>query len=385
MARLTPLLLLPLVGCAEPDLDAMFTLADVSSGGRTEAVDALAALADGAEESLVVSIPGGQDTEVSDILVRTADRGVSVEVVTDYDRREDPGIVALADAGIPVTLADDGITYFEFNLNADVSWTSEETILSSSFAVADHLEFMSASDLGEIHDGRRIIVEGRGQDLADDLFKEHNQLFGGADAVSTTAFDNLAKSIADNRWLYPLGTGPTLEVWFGPQERVTKRIIDSVYSAKASVYVLTDDLANEGLVKALQHKAGNDFDVQVIVGPSFGNNSAPLSRLLTNDAPDVVKRQVTTARTPTVVLIDLQTARDGNTYPAKGFVLSHDLYSAERLYRGGEVVTDQLVDGVLWTLEDPRHDYPGNADTLADELRVLVDTWQDHMDRSEAL
>ena len=34
------------------------------------------------------------------------------------------------------------------------------------------------------------------------------------------------------------------------------------------------------------------------------------------------------------------------------FVLTHELYSAARLYRGSEVVNDQLIDGALWVVSD---------------------------------
>ena len=48
-------------------------------------------------------------------------------------------------------------------------------------------------------------------------------------------------------------------------------------------------------------------------------------------------------RIPTLVLIDEDEARDGNTYPTRAFLLSHDLYSAARLYKDQEVISDQLL------------------------------------------
>lgn len=372
--------LLAVSACAAPDVGDFYTTVDVSTGGRADAALAVADLAASAEDSLHVALPAGVDTEVTDPLVAAWDDGLDVEVVTDTDQREDAGIVDLVDAGIPVTFSNDGIDYFEFSINADVSWTSNDTTLSTSFVVADRLRFVAASDLGWDHDGMRVIIQGQGEDLADDLLKEHNQLHGYAgqssDSVSETAYSNTAKSIADPRWMYPLGTGSIMEVWFGPQERVTKRIIDAVYSAKSDVRVLTDDLANEGLVKALQDKAELDFDVEVTVGPAFGTSTSALSRLLEREADDVDKRRVETGRNPTIVLVDFGVARDGNTYPAKAFVLSHDLYSAERLFRGSEVITDQLIDGVLYVFEDPQH--AGDPDSWLPELRTLHDAYEAH-------
>ena len=93
-----------------------------------------------------------------------------------------------------------------------------------------------------------------------------------------TAFSNMQKSIADNRWLYRTQSSLDLEVWLGPQERLTKRIIDAVYGARSSVRVLTNDFANEGLTQALQAKAGHGFNVQVIVGPGMRGSNSALSR-----------------------------------------------------------------------------------------------------------
>jgi len=386
MARLTPLLALLLVGCAEPDLDAMFTQTTVTSGTRDDVVTAVDDLLLTAEDSVRVALPAGQDTAITDRIVAAWNDGLDVEVTTDFDQVDDPGIQDLLDAGIPVTRTNDGIEYFEFVLGDDVAWDSMDTILSTSFVVVDDMRFVAVNDLGFDHEGTRIILEGRGQDVCDDLVKEHNQLMGNgvdaADATSTTAFDNQAKSIADPRWRYPLRTGAHLEVWFGPQERVTKRIIDAVYAARSDVHVLTDEFANEGLTKALQDKAELGFEVEVVVGPRFGETSERLARLLAQETPDVDKSRVTDERVPTIVLIDLYEARDGWTYPAKAFVLSHDLYSAERLYRSSPVITDQLIDGVLYVFEDADRAGP---DDVSDEVQTLVDVFEDHRSRAGGL
>ena len=188
---------------------------------------------------------------------------------------------------------------------------------------------------------------------------------------------------SDPRWRYPLRTGAQLEVWFGPQERVTKRIIDAVYAAKSDVRVLTDEFANEGLTKALQDKAEQGFDVQVVVGPRFGETSTALARLLATDTPNVRKSRVSEGRVPTVVLIDLEPARDDNVYPAKAFFLSHDLYSAERLYRSSPVLTDQLIDGVLYVFEDASD--RGGIGDVAPEVDALLEVFEEHQSRAGGL
>lgn len=371
-----------LTACAEADLDGLFAQVDVSSGGRAEAAEAAIDLIDSAENSLRIALPAGEDTELTDAIVAAWDDGIDVEVTTDFDQVDDPGIQALLDAGVPTTRTNDGLEYFEFVLGDDVSWESADTILSTSFVVADRTRFVAASDLGFAHDSTRILMVGRGEDLCDDLIKEHNQLMGNgqdaSDSTSTTAFDNQAKSIADPRWRYPLRTGAHVEVWFGPQERVTKRIIDAVYMARADIKVLTDDFGNEGLSKALQDKAEHGFDVQVVLGPRFDPRGSALNRQFAGDTPGVAKSQVQEGRVPTIVLIDTEVARDNKQYPTRGFVLSHDLYSAERLYRGSPVITDQLIDGVLFTFEDA----VAGREAPSPELQTLIDVFEEHAARA---
>ncbi|MFT7518968.1 MAG: hypothetical protein ACI9MC_001104 [Kiritimatiellia bacterium] len=388
MRTLIPIVLsIVCTGCAEADLDQLFTSIDLSiSVGPQDCTDALIEVADSAETTLNVALPGCQDTSISDALIDAYDRGVLVEVVTDFDRQDDAGVVAMIGAGVPVTLADDGIGYFEFSLTEDVEWASKDTILSSSFAVADDVDFTVSSDLGLTHGGSRIVARGHGQDFALDLTMEHNQLFGGSDATASTAYSNPAKSIVDDRWIYPLaGEGETSELWFGPQQRVTKRIIDAVYAAKGSIWVLTDDFANEGLAKALQHKAKYGFDTQVIVGSTLGSNSSALTRTLLRDTPDVPKAQTSGPHNPTIVLVDVGQARDGRYYPAKAFVLSHDLYSATRLFRSSPVITDQLIDSTLLVVEDNNHDGLTELDSLSPNIRAIIELYESHVDMAESL
>jgi hypothetical protein len=151
--------------------------------------------------------------------------------------------------------------------------------------------------------------------------------------------------------------------------------------ARSSVRVLTDDLANEGLIKALQDKAALGFDVEVVVGPSFGTNSSALARLFANTTPGVRKRR-TSEPNPTVVILDAATARDGNAYPARVFSLSHDLISANRLYRGTPVRNDQLIDGVLWVVEDELH--RATPSMRSEPLQLAVSLYEDHLARSGA-
>jgi hypothetical protein len=365
--------LLSCLACSAPDASNLFNQIQIDvANGPDETTSAFVDIIDGAQDALAIALPVGTDTVLTNSILDAHERGVYVELVLDYDNQEDEGFKSLIDEGVPHKLADDGLSYFEFNFTQDVGWSSEKTIMSSAFVVADQNTFISSTTAGGTESGPRVLVSGQGENLVEDLLTEHNQIFGDADAVAVTAYDSPAKSIVDNRWSYWMSTGPQLELWFGPQERITKRMIDAVYRAKSSVWVMTDDFANEGLVAAMQAKAEHDFEMKIIVGPRFGDSSNPLSRLLQTEAPDVWKRTVTSGRVPTMVFVDVEPARDGRYYPAQVFIASHDLYSSARFYRAKEVVTDQLIDGTLWVLNDPTH--------LSQELSDLVTLWEDTVD-----
>lgn len=376
MRRLLPLALLG--GCAMPDMNAAFTQFEAVVVDDEEAAgDAFVAVVQRAERTLDVAVPHLTDGFLTDAIIERFEAGVDVRVASDIDQASDSGIRALQEAGVPLRLGDGGITYFDFALNQDVAWSSEQVIMSHAFAIADQLHVVNATAVGGSSPARQIVLNMRGEDLAWDMGLEHTQVFGGSDATALTAFSAPAKSIADARWHYPTESDAPVELWFGPQERVTKRVIDAVYTARKSVRVMSNELVNEGMALALQEKARWGFRVEAIVGPEFGTTSQPLARLVTNGTPDVDKRRFTDAPDlPTLILIDIEGGVD--TAP-RAFVLSHDLYSAARLFRNAEVVTDQLIDGNLFVITDVDYrvdDDPGSV------LQPLVDTWFDHLDRS---
>lgn len=375
--RLLPLALL--AACAAPATGDVFTTLslDVVEGGEG-ASDALIAVIDGAVDTVRVATPALDDTALSDALIAAHDDGVDVQVVTDVDRSTDAGVLDLQDAGVPLTLADGAVEYHDYAIDQKVAWPSQSVTMSHAWAVADETEVALASRAGDAADGTRVTMRLTSQDIGQDLLGEFTQLFGGTDASSLTAFNSLAKSITDTRWLYPTQTGTNAQVWFGPQERLVKRITDAVYGARASVWVLSGDLADEGLTRALQDKAAKGFDVRVIVGGRFGRNAPAISDGFASDTPDVRKFIVPDDEVvPTLVLVDYALDREGERPMAQAFLLSHDLVSASRLYYSTTIPTDQLIDGTLVVLED--YDQP------SDDLLRLLEVVQDHRDRAEAL
>jgi phosphatidylserine/phosphatidylglycerophosphate/cardiolipin synthase-like enzyme len=368
-----------LTGCAAPDLTqgrSVFSAAPVR--GTTAVNDAFIATIEGAEERLRIALPTLTDPALAAAIEARHVDGLDVEVVTDQDQADDPGVIALLDAGVPVQLADGSVTYFDFNLNQDVAWNSEDVAMTNAFVVADSIRVTAADRAGDEADGYRVVVEATNQWIAEDLEAEHNQLMGGTDAASLTAFSSLAKSILDARWAYHTEDDVTAELWFGPQERLIKRLIDATYRAQSSIWVLTGELQDEGLARALQAKAANGFDVQVIVGPEHVNSIFGPSVVLARETPDVLKyRSTLDGPTPTVVVVDYAPDRDGIRRTTQAFVLTHPIVSAARLFQDSEVATDQLMDGTLWVLRE--------LDDPSEELESLVELQQVHLDTAEVL
>ncbi len=369
---------LALVGCAEPDGEGFFMSLDITTTEtEAEAGDVFVGVVESASDELVVALPRLTDTFLAEAIIERHEAGVDTRVVTDIDQADDPGVVMLRDANVPLRLADGAITYFDFALNTDVAWTSDQTIMSHAYVIADRYDVASASLAGGSSDTATIVLQMQGEDIAEDLWIEHNQVFGGSDATALTAFSAPAKSQADVRWVYPNETDIPLEMWLGPQERVTKRTIDAIYTARTSVRVMSNELVNDGIVQALQSKASWGFPVEAIVGPDFGTTSQALSRAFENETPDVEKYQFTDGEDlPTLVLIDIE---GGEDVMPRAYLLSHDLYSAARLYRNTEVVTDQLIDGNLYVVSDDTYTEGGKSDS---PLQTLVDLYEDHLNRS---
>jgi len=373
MRTLLPLALL--VACAPPDVyeNNMHKLEVSVANGGVETNLAFIEAAQSAQDYLAVALPTVQDTDLANALVEAQDRGVLVEVVTDFDEQNEPGVQILQDAGVPVQLADAGIAYFDFGTNSDVAWTSEQTIMAHAFIQWDLVHIVSANRAGDVEQGQRVLVKARGEDLGQDLWMEHNQVFGGADSTASTAFNALQKSITDYNVYYASNTATVSEMWYGPQQRVVKRFIDAIYGARGDIRVLTNDLGADGIVTALQDKASWGFDVEIIVGPNFGDTIPTTARQLRNDAPDVRKFQYNGALPiPTVVLIDYGRGLDGNWSRSRAYVAQHDLYATQRVYRGSAVVSDSFIDSTLWVFDS----WNGPTDDLK-SVETVYNTFKD--------
>ncbi len=367
-----------LAGCTAPDYARMFNAVEVmvhddARGANDVYVDAIRS----AEESLHIAMPVGEDTDVSDAIIDAYVAGIEVEVITDVDLKNTPAIAALRDADVPVQLADGEIAYFDFNINADVVFDSTVCKMTHSWVVADGARIVAGNRMGDLDDSTHVTLALEGEELVEDVLWEHNQVFGGIDATAVTAFDANAKSVTDPRWSYMVDKPMQVSMWFGPQERLLKRVIDAIYEARVNVRIVTDTFDNPEMMKALQDKAFWGIDIEVVVGSGFDPRD-PKLRAPFEAAEDVRWFQTTgTDALPTIVIIDYEQDDVGKWSLVQAHTLTHGLLSASRLYRGAPIPSDQLVDGTLWSLEQTREPGP--------EILMLLDAYQAELDESEEL
>ena len=388
MIRALPLLLL--AACQAPSTNDAFNQLEVFVEESPEAVnDQFATFIGQAKNTVQVAIPTDEDGIIADAILDAWNKGKDVEVVTDIDEADQIGIARLVDAGVPVTLADGGLEYFDFNINDPVEFGSDVTRMSNAWAIIDRNKALLGTRAGSIATGETILFEVQGEEPIEDLLFEHLQLFGGVDATATTAFDGLAKSIADVRWRYPTNSDLDIEIWFGPQQRLTKRMIDAIYHSRGSIHVLSNDMGDAGFSRALEDKAKWNFPVQAVVGPAYDRAANRPAAVFQTETPNVVKSRYTGADdVPTILIVNYEPGLDGKRYNTMAFVLTHDVHTTSRIDAAVAPppfsdepwigpVTDQLIDGTLLVLRDYDENNP--------EIEALFELWQRHADAAGAL
>ena len=78
-----------------------------------------------------------------------------------------------------------------------------------------------------------------------------------------------------------------------------------------------------------------------------------------------------------MVLIDFEETRLGQRSQAAAYVLTHDLVSSARVWKGAEIPSDQIYDGALWALMD--------TDEPSDDMLSLLDLFTAQRDLAEDL
>lgn len=365
-----------------PDAGEMFTRFELLQGGPgsdrlTEVAleDAVVRVIDEAQFDVVAAFEHLESERIAQALIRARDeRGVRVRVVGDVDHKAQGGFVALAAADIDMKLGDGPLTY-NIDPVTGITRQGDHNRMTHNFVVADERVVLNLSGGfwgEEVHQlGFRIESEDIGKDYAD----EFHQMHAGVFSTTLSAFNGPLKSITNNRYFYPSDAG-ALQVFYGPQERLTKRIIDEIYAARSSVFIITEEFSNEFIDEALRYKAMNGFDVGLVVDSE--------GALADNSKVNAVARDLNGIRSggdvlpslrvhpdvrQTVVILDSQASPiNGKRYTTKVMVLSQPLVASLSFESNGRPVarpSDAFMDGSMWMLErTPNATHPKQAETI---------------------
>lgn len=351
---------------------------------------------DGADQRVWAAVAGDVvDAEMAEALVSAHDReGVDVQLVADVDQKGTEHFKKLQEAGLPITWGDGDLSYLPVpNITTitaqckrrdkrfDVVCTAGDTtsspcndrtvrggqgtvcrpgdfnLMSHRFFIVDERTVWNLAggfDTGEAGNlGWKIDSEYVRQDFV----REFRQLRGGVFATELDAYNGPVKSGTNATTDYDTDQG-VLRIRFNPQERLMKQIIDQVYRAKDSVKVTTSMLRNPFLLDALEYKATNGFDVEIVVGQGAQPNGSAKQRLRDLNA----KAHPAGRGLPSVVVIDGESQK----WPRVGMALSHPMWhgkpfdvvpptnpqSEDASDRVRVYPSDSFVDGNLWVLRE---------------------------------
>ena len=115
---------------------------------------------------------------------------------------------------------------------------------------------------------------------------------------------------------------------------------------------MSNDVADEGIIRAMQQKSADGFDVEVIVGPGFSSTNGAISDILAFQPGNIkVLRAAGADPLSTLLFVDFDRAMDGRYHKPQAMMLTHPVLSAARSYSDRAVITDQLTDGALYVLQ----------------------------------
>ncbi len=288
-----------------------------------------------------------EDPAIADALVSAHKRGVEVRIVSDVDHRGDVGFGMLEAAGIEPVYGDGELAYLPeptiTSLLADCRKTPDVitcskgqarpgdiegmmvrpgnfNLMSHTFFVIDEMQVWNITTPLTTKNTVWLGFNLLNEEIARSFEREHRQMHGGVFSTTLSIYNGPLKSNIQRTPLYFTDQG-TIKIQFNPQERLLKNVIDEVYRAKASVFIMTEDLSNQFLLDALEYKKANGFDVKVVIGKGQGESTQ--ARV---DALGAKKVAASVGFLPTMIVIDHSNDRRGKTNPRIVQLLSHPLY-----------------------------------------------------------
>ncbi len=309
---------------------------------------------------------------VAQALIDAQRRGVRVRVVGDIDRSEQAGFVKLTSNGglepngpgrdgQAVVFGNGELTYNP-QLIAVITRPGEQNRMTHNFVIIDELRVINLTGgfFAGNPDVAQIGFDSKSEDLGKDFGDEFNQLHGGQFSIVLDTFNGPQKSNTNNRTHYVNDLGD-LEVYFGPQERLLKRVVDEVYNARASVHVVGEEFTNFFLSEALIYKAINGFNVGVVVDTDGADVDFSKLEIMQNAFDDVrggsdVLPTIRTADNIRLNMIIIDADRspiNGKQYRTRVFVLSEPLLEAIAFTAGNQPTpraADAFADANMWVL-----------------------------------
>lgn len=234
------------------------------------------ALIDTAELKVELALAHMTSEAVAEALIRKAEAGVEIRVAADADAADEAGFVALEAGGIEVVYGD-GAQFWSPQPGIEVDRGGDANRMTHGFILVDKYRFISITGglLGPDSTAWQIGAQGRGEILGRDMGHSLNQLLGGTFSTSLTVFGAPLSADGNFRTFYPIEDG-VVEWSIGPQEPLTKELIDRIYGARASIWLAAERFSNPRLFEALAYKAAAGFEVQVVLSPKAAEEAWPV-------------------------------------------------------------------------------------------------------------
>ncbi|MBA2664975.1 MAG: hypothetical protein H0U74_21995 [Bradymonadaceae bacterium] len=289
-----------------------------------------------------------QDEEIAQALVGAHKRGIDVRIVADEDHKADAGFGLLEAAGLRPTYGDGELIYLpdptlsplleECQTRPDLVICTRGVsgraptptdgkmvrpghfnLMSHTFFVIDEMTVWNITTPLTSKTTYWLGFRMTSEEIARTFEREFRQMHGGVFATTLSVYNGPLKSTIQRTPLYHTDKG-AIRIQFNPQERLIKNVIDEVYRAKASVYIMTEDLSNPFLIDALEYKKARGFEVRVVIGK--GQGPTMLDRVTVLGAKQVAAN---IDHLPTMIIIDQRKDRLGRENPRIVQLLSHPL------------------------------------------------------------
>lgn len=292
-----------------------------------------------ARDSVDVAMETFDSVPVAEALLRAHLRGVRVRVVGDVDNASNAGFERLRIDEGPALRFGDGDSLYTPQPGTDIPRDgARHNRMTHSFILVDERQIVNFSGgLGaEDRARQQVVFVADSIDMGEDFRAEFQQLFGGVFSITLSAFNGPLKTTADRRENYP-GTIEDFQLFFGPQERTLKRLIDELFGARASVWLASEYVLSEFVERALLFKARAGFEVRVVLDralleSSDGSRTSTraqgiYSRLSTEFASfDNASILLGDGIEGTIAIIDgIRSPINGRRYQTQGWVMSQPL------------------------------------------------------------